>query len=404
MNERCLGSLAQVHELQLRLLDEIPEEDVSCQYIQDSGSLAWWLGRSVYLETFWLREVIQGDDDLTARVAEFFVPGSLSLDEQCARLPSREHLLYWARDIFDENLRQLATSGALPEHPLLTEGRLGWYLLDQGARCYETMLQLLVQRRLTIDEGEYRVQHPLVARWPKRDSVTLQQGHYRVGARDDPAARDSELPPQLVQLGAFDIARRPVSQAEFLAFMDDGGYTQSQWWTSSGWSWRAGRPAHPWAWRRDQAGHWYLGGLQGPGALLPDEPVWGISRHEAEAFAAWVAARVPDMDGCVLQHEYQWEVAARSQLLEETGRVWEWCANAIHPYDQYVAYPAAQPMAAIFTEAQSALRGACLHSQPHLRRLTVRHWQSVGTAHGFQGLRLVFPPAPLDYLAEVHSE
>ena len=139
--------------------------------------------------------------------------------------------------------------------------------------------------------------------------------------------------------------------------------------------------------------HWYGIGFNGPVDLLPDEPVSGIGRHEAQAFAAWTASLGNGLEGAVLQHEYQWEVAARSGKIEGTGRAWEWCANPFHPYPQFTPFPDTQVSQPFFGDEFFSLRGASLHTQRCLRRASFRNWASPGDRHGFAGTRLVFPPA-----------
>jgi len=387
-----LGPLSALHELQDRLLDRISPADALLQFHPDLGSLAWYLGHSVYLESYWLRERLTGDAELTHRVAHLFTPRALPLAEQCASMPPLDHLRNWAAAIRDEHLRRLANSGLLPDHPWLAQERLVRLLLQEQARDYECMLMVLNQRRFR-DHPDYRVTRPLVAELPREDAATLIQGHYRVGAREDPAAYDHELPPQAVELSGFRIARHPVSNAEFLAFMDAGGYQDPRWWTDSSWTWCQDLGIqHPEYWRQDSAGHWYGVGVNGPADLPPAEPVLGISQHEARAFAAWAASLGDALAGAVLQHEYQWEVAARTGRIREHGRVREWCSNAFHPYPDYVPFPDEGFSDLAFGDDCISQRGASLHTQPPLRRLSHRDGAAPGERHAFTGLRLVLPP------------
>ena len=233
-----LGPLSALQELQRQLLGSVPEADTHRCFSPEQASLAWYLGSSVFRESLWLDEVVRGDEAVTARVRHLFSPGPLSVAERCAALPPREHLLAWAGQIQDEHLRLLASPGALPEHPLLADQRLQWFLLQDGAKDYERMLAVLHQRRLSQPLGDFRVTEPLDPQPLSLDLVAVHQGHYRVGSRGEPAAYDNELPPQAVQLSAFRIARRPASQAEFLGFLIAGGYRDRSLWTEAGWGWR----------------------------------------------------------------------------------------------------------------------------------------------------------------------
>jgi len=389
-----LGPLSAIHEMLLHLLESIPEAQAEPQYHPELGSLKWYLGRSVYQELFWLRETLSQDRDLSARVEHLFTPGRLPLAEQCARLPPKDHLLNWAHEILDQHLMLLANPARLPPHPLLEQDRLPWFLLQEHARNYEAMLMVLVQRNLAAPHPDYRVRQPLRPSPPRADAREIPQGHYRIGSRDDPAAYDNELPPQAVELSSFRIATRPAGNADFLAFMKAGGYDDPQYWTETGWEWRTRHDIrHPEHWRCDPAGDWYGTGLNGPSDLAPEQPVMGISQHEAKAYANWVASLGEATAGAVLVHEYQWEVAARSGAIAELGRAWEWCSNPFHPYPEFQAFPSAEISARFFAQGHISLRGASLHTQRSLRRASFRNHAPPERRCLFAGTRLVFPPA-----------
>jgi iron(II)-dependent oxidoreductase len=255
------------------------------------------------------------------------------------------------------------------------------------------MLMVLLARRLGRPKTDYRVQEFLPPSPPGEDLIEVEQGHYRIGSRDEPFAYDNELPAQAVELSGFRIARRPARNAEYLGFVEAGGYRDHALWSKEGRQWlQATTAAAPLHWRRDAAGHWYGLGLNGPVDLQADEPVSGVGHREAQAFAAWAASLGGNLAGAVLQHEYQWEVAARQGLIEGTGRVWEWCANPFHPYPQFSPFPDAQVSQSSFGNDNFSLRGASLHTQRCLRRASFRNWAPADDRQRFAGIRLVFPP------------
>ena len=127
-NPRILGALAAIHDLQRELLRSVPPEAANLSLDSRLGCLAWQLAVAVYRETYWLREVVCGDPDLTDRIRHLF-PGHSALVPSpdpagiCAGLPPVEHLLAWAAEIQHEHLRRLASPGELPLHPLLEGDR-----------------------------------------------------------------------------------------------------------------------------------------------------------------------------------------------------------------------------------------------------------------------------------------
>ncbi len=387
-----LGQFSSLHGLLRDLLREEPDDSVP---VSGLGTLGWYLGRSVYRELYWLREVVCGDAGLSRRVRHIFADGP-DPAAGCALLPPASHLLHWAQEIQDEHLRRLATPGALPAHPLLAQDRLSWYLLQEAAKDFERMLSVRLVRTLGRPELDgYLVGTPLLSQPPRADSdrdlVAVTQGHYRIGSRHEPFAYDNELPPQGVELSSYRLARLPVTNAQYLGFMEAGGYADPDFWDQAGRDWLAtSRVQCPLHWRQDPKGSWYGVGVAGPADLPVDQPVAGVNRHEARAYANWVSGLGGAGAGAVLQHEYQWEVAARAGVIEEMGRVWEWCANPLHPYPDFTPFP--DPASAgPFGRGHASLRGASLHTQRCLRRASLRHWADPSERFGFAGIRLVFP-------------
>jgi len=389
IDPQSLGALANLHELLDQLVQDLPPAEANRRFHPELPSMGWLLGRSVYLELHWLREKIAGDDDLARRVRHIFAETERPTPEQEALLPPRDHLLNWAMEVQDTHLSLLANPGGLPDHPWLRNGWIVDYLVQVHGRLYEQMLSVRHARAVSRG-GTFRVDHPLEAAMPAADTLEIPQGHYRVGAREG-VVFDNEQPMQMVEMRNFRIQRRPVDNAAWLAFMEAGGYRERDHWSEAGWQWKGDR-LHPWHWRRDDQGHWYAIGLNGPMPLFGDQPASGVSWYEAEAFANWLAATDEAFRGAILPHEYHWEAAARIGGLEEVGRVWEWCGNAPEPYEDYEK-PVNPEMASRFDEESRVLRGGCLHTQPRLRRPSLRHWGPPGAGYLFSGVRLVLPPA-----------
>ena len=390
-SQHLLGQLNDLHQMMNQLLESIPEAEAYRRYHPHLAPLAWYLGRSMYLETYWLREVVQGDDDMTTRLRDIFRPGPTVTREQISGLPPKDHLLNWAMQLQDENIRRLANPRLLPSHPLRTGNQLELLITQEHARQYEYMLMVLTQRQLQLPH-DYRAKAPLQASRPSIDAIDIQQGHYRIGAKQDPAAYDNEGPAQIVDLSSFRIDRNATSNTAYLAFMQEGGYQNPDLWDESGWVWRQQNRPHPEHWRRDERGNWFAIGLNGPFDLTAGEPVTGLSRHEASAYARWVAG-LDSLAGAVLQHEYQWEVAVRMRAIKGHGRAWEWCSNLFRPYDGYRPCEWPEGRTSEFDDDHYSLRGASIHTLNPLRRSTFRQSAPAGNRHLFTGLRLVFPPS-----------
>ena len=131
-----LGHLSGLHQMMSHLLEATDEADCTKRFEPSLPPIAWLFGRAVYLESYWLREVVLGDADLTARVRHLFAC-SVEPDEAIIQqLPPKEHLLNWALELQEQNLTLLANPKQLPEHELMAEDKLLYRLvIEQGELC-----------------------------------------------------------------------------------------------------------------------------------------------------------------------------------------------------------------------------------------------------------------------------
>jgi iron(II)-dependent oxidoreductase len=391
VDPQTLGALSRQQQLLIHVVQNLPESDVNRRFHPDLPAIGWLLGRAVYLELYWLRERLHGDAELSGRVRHLFARDVVPDVAIEAQLPPKDHLLNWALEVFDTDLTGLANPGQDQDAPLLQNNWLPNWLLQSLGQLSEQMMATLLARSIQADANRYRVARPLTPALPRANAAEVSQGHYRIGAREG-VVFDNERPVQMVELSSFRIARQPVSNAQYLAFIEDGGYRHPALWDEAGQAWLKDHTDNaPWHWRRDERGHWYGIGLNGAADLPHDDPVSGLCHHEARAFANWADSLGGELAGAVLQHEYQWEVAARTGAISGFGRAWEWCSQPLFAYDQYQP-PGDPELASDFGGERYALRGGCLHTQPALRRASLRGGQPAGQQAGFCGLRLVLPP------------
>ena len=398
-----LGQLTSMHQMMYQLIKSVPEEFCYQTNHPDIPPMAWLYGRAIYVETYWLREVLQEQGDKSGLVRDIFKRGKGNDPETLAQLPPFDHLLNWALELLDDNVMRFANpglnEGKVHNHPMMVDGTIQNLILQSYAELYEQMLYQLHARQLQATEA-YQVVKPLVATAPSTDHADIHQGHYRIGAKDDPAAKDNELPPQIVELSGYRIDRSPVNNGAWLGFIEADGYKNQSLWSDEGWAWNQEAPDHqrPHSWRQDIQRRWFTIGINGPSDLVAEDPVSGISHYEAMAYANWVSNYGDEQNeellkGAVVQHEYQWEVALRSQEVKDYGRVWEWCGHPFHAYTGYKAPEYTEATTTNFDAGHFTLRGGSIHTQLPLRRTSYRNHAKPEQRFRMSGTRLVFPPS-----------
>jgi ergothioneine biosynthesis protein EgtB len=233
--------------------------------------------------------------------------------------------------------------------------------------------------------------------------VDFSEGVEWIGYQADGFAFDNEMPRHRVFIHPFRLATRPVTNAEYLEFMHDGGYSRPEFWLSMGWAtvqqegWRA-----PLYWE-DHEGTWFQFTLSGLQPVKPSETVVHLSYFEADAYARWAGARLPT--------EAEWEVAASRVAVDgnfaEGGRfhpqtvpagpglramfgdVWEWTQSSYSPYPGFRTAPGALgEYNGKFMCNQYVLRGgSCATPRSHIRA-TYRNFFPPEARWQFSGLRL----------------
>lgn len=249
--------------------------------------------------------------------------------------------------------------------------------------------------------------HPQPVDWLRHEAGLVEHGFD--AARDGEFVFDNETPRHKVYVAPFELASRPVTNGEIMAFIADKGYQRPELWLSMGWDWAIENHVNlPFYWQ-GSGGHYQHFTLQGLIDVDPNTPACHLSYFEADAFARWSGARLPT--------EFEWELAARSvaaspapqgNFVEKSayhplpqqeeshglpaqmyGDVWEWTQSNYNPYPGYKPWEGlVGEYNGKFMCNQFVLRGgSCATSQSHIRA-SYRNFFPPDARWQFSGVRL----------------
>jgi len=412
-SERLAERFREVRSLTVALCSPLEVEDYVVQSMPDASPAKWHLAHTTwFFETFILKAISAYDSEVLSRSNYLFNSYYNALGE---RIPRAERGLvtrptvadvYRYRDAVDVRMLDFLDGGDVEllacVAPMLELGlnheqqHQELLLTDLKHAFSRNPLRPVYSERAVESAGNVG---PLS--WLPHSGGLRKIGHDRIGF-----AFDNEGPRHSIYVEPFQIANRLVTNAEYLAFIEDGGYEQPRFWLSDGWN---ARTAQGWTaplyWERSPRG-WRTMTLAGMRDLNEDEPVCHVSFYEAGAYASWAGARLPS--------EAEWELTAddapRVGNLLESGRyhpvplpsptddgspsqlfgdVWEWTRSAYSPYPGY--RPAAGALGEYngkFMCNQMVLRGgSCATPASHIRS-TYRNFFPPDARWQFSGIRL----------------
>jgi ergothioneine biosynthesis protein EgtB len=223
-------------------------------------------------------------------------------------------------------------------------------------------------------------------KWPAQtssgDYVNVPSGIRTIGHDGEGYSFDNEHPRHDVLLQKVRLGKSLVSNAQWLEFIADGGYTTPSLWLSDGWTtvenegWQA-----PGYWR-EREGQWFSMTLAGERPIDPEGAACHISYYEAEAFARWAGKHLPS--------EAEWETAARAEAISDAfGVVWQWTRSAYLPYPGYrAAEGALGEYNGKFMINTMVLRGSSLATPAGHERVSYRNFFTPSARWQFSGMRL----------------
>lgn len=396
--------------------------DLREQFDPIVSPVMWDLLHIARFEELWLVERAAGgdaslDDDVDALQHERYERAEIDL-------PTLDEVRDLHRDVRERTLEVLADLPEDPDDPLTADGFVHRMIVDHERQHQENIAVAFD----TFPRGRYvppdRAPTPDPA--PVDDGmVEVPGGPFPMGHPREPGTYDNEWPRHEREVAAFRIGRTPVTNADYLAFMEDGGYEDPGLWPGDSFDFVAGvGKVHPRNWKRSGADDWYVKRYDELVELPPDHPVTHVSWYEARAYATWAGKRLPteaewekactwDPDGGD-KSTYPWgdvgwspELANLDRRTWSTAPVgaypkgvspvgchqmvgdgWEWTATAFDGYPGFEAFPYDEYSKTFHGEGYQVLRGGSWITHPANARGTFRNWAYPHLRHMPAGFRL----------------
>ncbi len=431
LTERLAGMLTDSRKRTLELISDLNEEQMIGPQLRivnpplwEIGHLAWfqerWNLRRVRDEEFASPEILAQADDLydsmeVAHDTRWHLP-----------LLSREETLAYMQRVLDLTLEKLRTEGPTPERSYFL--RLAAFHEDMHGEAFTYTRQTHGLSAPRISDHDPTVLEGQPA-GPHEGDAKIPGGTFMLGAPDDlPFVFDNEKWAHPVEVAPFRISRAPVTNEQFAAFVEDGGYRSDQFWSEAGRTWRDVADAeHPVYWSK-QNGGWQRRYFDRVEPMPPHQPVIHVNWYEAEAYCRWAGRRLPteaeweliasaeptpDGNGITdRKRVYPWgdepptprhanldglllgpvDVAAFPEgdsafgVRQMIGNTWEWCSDDFGPYPGFVPDPYKDYSEPWFGD-HKVMRGGCWATRGRLLRNTWRNFATPDRRDIFAGFR-----------------
>ncbi|HLP13127.1 MAG TPA: ergothioneine biosynthesis protein EgtB [Flavobacteriales bacterium] len=380
-NSTLIKRFSEIRSHSVNICKPLQHEDYVVQPTVDVSPPKWHLAHTTWFwEEFLLSKYVENYKRFHARYAFLFNSYYESVGQRVLRLdrgnmsrPTVNEILAY-REYVDEHMVKLLDNVPSKAIPLI---ELGLNHEQQHQELLYTDIKYILGHNPLFPVYDSNFPESTIPH-DRPSWIQIAEGKYEIGYKGNEFCFDNELSAHTVYLYTFEISAELVTNGEYLAFMEDGGYTNPIYWHSDGWTWvNENHIDSPLYWHY-MNGEWNRYALRGLEKIDLYDPVTHISFYEAAAFAEWKGMRLPT--------EFEWEVASDKFAW---GQRWE------HTNSAYLPYPGfAKPAGAVgeyngkFMINQMVLRGASVATPKNHSRKTYRNFFHPHLRWQFNGMRL----------------
>ncbi len=425
-----IEQLLDARKIELELLSDLSDEQMFGPKMHFVEPPIWEMGHVGWFQEYWILRNLYKENPLLRNSDSIYDSFNVSYKLRWDHLyPSKKESLDFITKVLEK------TTNRIEEREPTKEEAYFYQLVALHEDMHSENLTLIrqthgypiphlsIQKITTPPEIDYSF---------KSHDVYIPGGTFMLGAlQDEPFVFDNAKWAHPVTVNPFQISATPVTNIEFISFVEDEGYQNRNFWRKDGWDWRRREKAdHPVFWHKDSDGKWYWRRFGRMVPLEPYHPVCHVNWHEAVAYCRWAGRRLPT--------EAEWEMAASCEPTPDgrgitsrkrrfpwgdepptpdranldyqrlgtidvralaagdsalgcrqmIGNVWEWVEDTFQPYPGFIADPYkeySQPYFGI----KKVLRGGCWTTRSRLIRNTWRNFYMKQRRNIFSGFRTV---------------